>query len=570
MKKLLSSPLSWVFIIAGLGAINRIASQWHTRLDLTEEKRYTISSATRELLHSLDEPVTITVLLDGDLPAGFKKLAGSTRDMLQEFKEISDNQIHYYFRQPGKGLNDSLKAALIDSLQNMGIHPTNVRARAKKGEGEEQRLVYPGVIFEYKDRVSAIDLLQGQSAVDGINSLNNAEALLEYKLAAAIDKIRKDKVPVVAYLTGNGQPQSYEVYDLIEKTIKPNYGFSILPIDSVPVIPDLFDALLIVKPMAGFNESQKLKIDQYVMRGGKVVWIIDKLYASLDSLQRSQGNFIAFEIDLNLDDLLFKYGVRINPNLLLDLNCTQIPLAVGTIGDRPQLQLMPWVYFPLLASPNDNPIAKNLDYVLSQFPQTIDTVKSEGIHKTILLSASVNSKVLSTPAKVELNSVKSEEDLKTFTSAHLPAAVLLEGKFSSLYTNRINAATKDSLNHLYHSPFLSEGENSNKMIVISDADLVTNFISQEKGPLQMGENPFTHYQYANKEFFLNSMEYLVGNPGILETRGKDYTLRLLDKKKIDESKSYWQMINILLPVVLMIFSGLIYTSWNRWRYRRTL
>lgn len=568
MKKLLQSPYSWVFVIAGLVVINLIASQWHTRLDLTAEKRYTISAATRELLQSLDEPVTVTVLLDGNLPAGFKKLVGSARDMLQEFKEISGNHVHYYFRQPGKGLHDSLKAELIDSLHSMGINPTNVRARAKAGEGEEQRLVYPGVIFEYKDRVTAIDLLQGQSAVDGINSLNNAEALLEYKLAGAIDKIRRDRVPVVAYLTGNGQPQNYEVYDLIEKTIKSNYGFSILPIDSVPVIPEVFDALLIVKPVHSFSESQKLKIDQFVMRGGKVVWMVDKLYASLDSLQRSQGSFIAFEIGLNLDDLLFKYGVRINPNLLQDLNCAQIPLTVGSLGDRPQLQLMPWVYFPLLSSPNDNPISKNLDYVLSQFPQSIDTVKAEGIHKTILLSTSVNSRILSTPAKVELNSVKNEEDLKTFTDVHLPVAVLLEGKFSSLFTHRISSAAKDSLSTLYHSPFRAGADSSNKMIVISDADLVTNFISQEKGPLQMGENPFTHYQYANKEFFLNAMEYLVGNPGILETRGKDYTLRLLDKKKTDEQRSFWQMLNISLPVVLIILCGLIYTAVNRSIYRR--
>ena len=568
MKKNLQSPYSWIFVIAGLVLVNWIASQWHGRIDLTAEKRYTISPATRTLLQSLDEPVTITVLLDGDLPAGFKKLAGSTRDMLQEFREISGNNIQFFFRQPGQGMNDTLKADLIDSLHSMGINPTNVRARTKEGEGEEQRLVYPGIIFEYKDRVSGTDLLQGQSSVDGINSLNNAEALLEYKLASAIDKIRRDKVPVVAYLTGNGQPQSYEVYDLIEKALKPNYGFSILPIDSVPVIPDVFDALLIVKPLTGFDEAQKLKIDQYIMQGGKVIWMIDKLYASLDSLQRNQGSFIAFEMGLNLGDLLFKYGVRINPDLVQDLNCTQIPLAVGSMGDRPQMQLMPWVYFPLLSATNNNPISKNLDYVLSQFPQSIDTVKAEGIKKTILLASSVNARILNTPAKVELNSVKNEEDLQTFTKIHIPVAVLLEGKFSSLFTNRISSVAKDSLSNLYKSPFRPSVDSSNKMIVVSDGDLVTNFVSQEKGPLQMGENPFTHYQYANKAFFLNCMEYLVGNPGILETRGKDYTLRLLDKKKVDESGSFWQMLNIVLPVILVILFGLIYTAVNKRRYQK--
>ena len=567
MNKLLQSPYSWVFVIAGLVLINRIASQWHARLDLTAEKRYPISAATRELLQSLDEPVNITVLLDGDLPAGFKKLAGSARDMLQEFKEIGGSNIRYFFRQPGQGMNDTLRSELIDSLHRMGINPTNVRARTKEGEGEEQRLVYPGVIFEYHDRVAAVDLLQGQSSIDGINSLNNAEALLEYKLAGAIDKIRRDRVPVVAYLTGNGQPQSYEVYDLIEKTLKPNYGFSILPVDSVPVLPDVFDALLIVKPLTAFNEAQKLKIDQYIMQGGKVIWMIDKLYASLDSLQRSQGSFIAFEIGLNLDDLLFKYGVRINADLVQDLNCAQIPLAVGSMGGRPQMQLMPWVYFPLLSATNNHPVSKNLDYVLSQFPQSVDTVKAEGIKKTILLASSVNARILNTPAKVELNSVKNEEDLQTFAQTHIPVAVLLEGEFSSLFTNRISSAAKDSLSDLYKAPFRSSADSSNKMIVISDGDLVTNFVSQEKGPLQMGENPFTHYQYANKAFFLNCMEYLVGNPGILETRAKDYTLRLLDKKKVDESRTSWQVLNIILPVALVVLFGLVYAAVNKRRYQ---
>lgn len=204
--------------------------------------------------------------------------------------------------------------------------------------------------------------------------------------------------------------------------------------------------------------------------------------------------------------------------------------------------------------------------MLAQFPQSIDTVKAEGIHKSILLATSANTRILSTPAKVELNSVKNEEDMKAFTAVHVPVAVLLEGKFSSLFTNRISSAAKDSLSGLYKTPFRSSADSSNKMIVISDGDLVTNFVSQEKGPLQMGENPFTHYQYANKEFFLNCMEYLVGNPGILETRGKDYTLRLLDKKKVDESKSFWQALNIILPVVLVILFGLIYTAVNKRRY----
>lgn len=567
MKKIIQSKYGWLFMLAVVVLVNFIASQWHTRLDLTSEKRYTISKATRNLLTSLDAPVTITVLLDGDLPAGFKKLQGSTKDMLQEFKEIAGNNIQYFFRRPGDNLDDTAKIILIDSLQQMGINATNVRAQTKKGEGEEQRLVYPGIIVEYKDRVTGVDLLKGQSSVDGINSLNNAEALLEYKLANTIDKIKQDSVPVVGYLTGNGEPQNYEVYDLIQNTIKPNYGFSILPIDSVPVIPGFFEAMLIVKPQHGFTESQKLKIDQYVMRGGKVFWLIDKLFATQDSLRRSEGSFIAFDMNLNLDDILFKYGVRINSDIVQDMNCAEIPQVVGMMGDRPQMQLLPWPYFPLLSSINNNPISKNLDYVVSQFPQSIDTVKAQGINKIVLLSTSPNSRIISTPARVELNSVKNEEDLKTFTSSNVPVAVLLEGQFNSLYNNRISEATKDSLANVYKAPFVASNAQSNKMIVVSDGDIVTNTFSQKNGPLQMGQNEYTNYVYANKEFFLNCMEYLVGNAGILETRGKDYTLRLLDKKKIDEGKSTWQMINLLVPSAFIILFAFVYGYIKKRKYQ---
>lgn len=567
MKKIIQSKYGWLFIVAVVVLVNFIASQWHTRLDLTSEKRYTISNATRNLLTSLDAPVTVTVLLDGDLPAGFKKLQGSTKDMLQEFKEIAGNNIQYFFRRPGENLDDTAKAILIDSLHQMGINATNVRAQTKKGEGEEQRLVYPGIIVEYKDRVTGVDLLKGQSSVDGINSLNNAEALLEYKLANTIDKVKQDSVPVVGFLTGNGEPQNYEVYDIIQNTIKPNYGFSILPIDSVPVIPGFFEAMLIVKPQHGFTESQKLKIDQYVMRGGKVFWLIDKLFATQDSLRRSEGSFIAFDMNLNLDDILFKYGVRINSDIVQDLNSTEIPQIVGSLGDRPQIELLPWTYFPLLTSTNNNPISKNLDYVLSQFPQSIDTVKSPGINKTILLATSPLSRIVNTPARVELNSAKTKEDIKTFTSSNIPVAVLLEGQFNSLYTNRISEATKDSLANMYKAPFVASNAQSNKMIVVSDGDIVTNTFSQKNGPLQMGQNEYTNYVYANKEFFLNCMEYLVGNAGILETRGKDYTLRLLDKKKIDEGKSTWQMINLLLPSAFIILFALVYGYVKKRKYQ---
>jgi gliding-associated putative ABC transporter substrate-binding component GldG len=565
IDRLTKSKYGWVVVLILLVLINWLFSFIHYRTDLTAEKRYTVSEATRKMLQGLDGNVDVTVLLSGDLPAGFRKLAGSTGDLLEEFRDISGNKLSYRFEHPGANLPDTLKASLIDSLRSLGINATNVKAQTKEGEGEEQQLVYPGAVIRYKDRTIGVDFLQGQNFQDGLSSLNNAEALLEYKLAGSINKIMQDTVPLIGYLAGNGEPLDYRVYDLIEKTLRPNYAFRILPIDSVQSIPEFFKAVLIVKPVQRFNDSQKLKIDQYVMHGGKLIWMIDNLYASLDSLQRSQGEFIAFDRGLNLEDQLFKYGVRINQDLVQDLQCDKIPSVIGQAGGKPQIQLLPWPYFPLLRNTTGHPIAKNLDYVLSQFPQSLDTVQVKNVRKTVLLSSSPESRILSTPARVEWASVRNEEDLKTFTRGNVPVAVLLEGKFESLYANRLSKAMADSL-AAAGSPFIQESSEDNKMIVIADGDLPINAIDQTDGPLQMGTNMYTKQQYANREFLLNSLEYLVDRSGILETRGKDFTLRLLDKTKYEESKSFWQILNIVLPALVVMFFIALYQYFRKIKY----
>ena len=432
----------------------------------------------------------------------------------------------------------------------------------------EERLVYPGAIVKYQDRVLGVDFLQGQSSLDGINSLNNAEALLEYKLADAIRKITLDTVPLIGYLVGNGQPVDYSVYDLIENTLRQNYAFRILPIDSVSIIPPVFQALFVVKPVVPFSEQQKLKLDQYVMHGGKVIWMIDNLYASLDSLQRSEGQFIAFDMGLNLEDLLFKYGVRINKDLVQDLQSDRIPSVIGNMGNKPQIEVLPWPYFPLLRNTSNHPIAKNLDYVVAQFPHSLDTVKAPGIKKTFLLSTSPEARSLQTPARVEWASIRTEEDLKTFNKSNIPVAVLLEGKFQSLYANRISTNMADTLARMYGQPFKAADDQDNKMVVIADGDIALNAFTQQEGPLPMGMNSYTKQQYANREFLLNTLEYLVDNSGILETRGKDYTLRLLDNKKVEEDKTFWQIVNIAGPILLIILLIAVYQFYRKKKYSR--
>lgn len=567
MNKILASKGWWLLLLIVLLGINYLASVVHTRVDLTQEKRYTLSSATKKLIKGLHDKVSITVLLTGDMPAGFKKLSNSTKEMLQEFKELGGSNIQFKFEKPGEGQSDTAKEKMQLHLDSLGLKPTNIKVKAKAGEAQEERLVYPGALVTYKDREVAIDLLQGQDMTGGVQSLNNAEALLEYKLARSIQKITADTVPAIGYLVGNGEPLSYNVYDLIEHTLRQEYRFGFVPIDSVPVIPGVFDALVIVKPTMPFNNKQKLKIDQYIMHGGKVIWLIDRLYAEMDSLMRSHSDFVAFDRNLNLDDQLFKYGVRINGDLVQDLQCDKIPLVVGNYGNQPQMQLVPWPYFPTLSSYSGHPIAKNLDNVLSIFPNSIDTIRNN-IRKTVLLASSESSRIISTPAIVSLNSVKTEDDMKTFNQAFIPIAVLLEGRFTSLYTNRLSTGELDTLAGLYKQPFRAATEKESKMIVVSDADIVANVVTQQQGPLPMGYNQFTNYQYANKDFFLNCLQYLTDSSGILNTREKDFALRLLDPKKTEEDRMKWQLMNIGLPVVFVILLGAVYQQIRKKKYQR--
>ena len=565
MYKLLSSKYWWIFVIAALVLINILASIFHFRIDLTSEKRYTLSHPTKNLLRSLKDEVTVTVFLEGDMPAGFRQLSNSSNELLQEFREYAGNNLNISFEKPGEGLDDSARVAYLSYLSDsLGLKPTNVKVTAKAGEAQEERLVYPGALIAHNGKEVAVNFLQGLNLQGGYESLNKAEALLEYKFANAIQKITTDSVAVIGYLLGNGQPLTYNVYDLIENTLKPSYGFGFLPIDSVPLIPNEFDAIMIMKPTTPFNNQQKLKLDQYVMHGGKIIWMIDNLYAEMDSLMRTQSDFIAFDRGLNLDDILFRYGVRINQDLLQDLQSDKVPLVVGNFGNEPQMQLVPWPYFPLLSSYSGHPISKNLGEVLSIFPNSMDTIASANVKKTVLLASSASSRVLSTPAMVSLNTIKNETDLRSFNQKHIPVAVLLEGNFQSLFGNRLS---REMANYLSANgqPYKNNSLQTS-MIVVSDADIAGNVFTQNEGPLPMGYNQFTGVQYANKEFLLNSIEYLVNPSGILETRSKDIALRMLDPAKVEESKTTWQAVIMIVPVLIILIAAALYQFARKRKY----
>jgi ABC-2 type transport system permease protein len=568
INKIWLSKFWWLFLLLVISAVNFLASSFHSRLDLTKEKRYTISNVTKELLKNLDEPVTIDVFVHKkDLSAEVKKLRNSINEFLLDCKEYGKNNLQFNFINPYEGLTDSLQKRMEDSVQYFyGLYPSVLSAPEKVGDELAISKLIHGAVVKYRDTSIGVNLMQGQKQFGTEKEqqaalYNNIEATLEYKFANAIQKITSQKRPIVGYALGHGEAFGYNINDAFV-TLRSNYNADTVNITAIPFIPPQLDAIVILKPTQPFNDADKLKIDQYIMHGGKVFWMIDNLYAEFDSLYKSNG-FIAFDRGLNLSDLLFKYGARINMDLLQDMQCDQLGQMIGD-QNNPQQRLVQWPFFPILNG-TSHPISKNLDGVRTIFPNTIDTVKAAGIKKTFLLRSSYNARILNTPAKVDYEFLQIAPDVKLFTTHEVPVAVLLEGKFQSFFTGRVSKSIADSFAS-YGLPFVTNSDIEGKMIVVADGDIATNSFSPQQGPMPMGYNYFTQYTFANKDFFLNALEYLVNPSNILETRGKDYTLRLLDPIKTKEQKTLWQIINIVAPILLIIAAGFIYQQVRKRKY----
>src|ERR1700722_7028654 len=564
-KKNVLNPIFLIFILA---IVNLLSAHLHFRLDLTKEKRYTLSEPTKKLLRGVDDDIVVDFYLAGDLKAGIRKLAKSTEDELHEFNEYADGKIRIHAFDPLAGLDDSAKASFLDTLSRMGIRPMTQVAQAKKGEEQSERIVIPAAVIHYKDRVYPVNLLQGVAGAGQGQAqeqlYTNAETQLEYKFASAIDKITEKERPMVGYVMGNGEPLDLRVYDLIQD-IRSQYRFRIVPLDSMAVIPPKYNALVIVKPASKFTDREKLTLDQYVLHGGQIIWAVDVLHAEKDSLRNAEGT-VAYDRGLELEDLFFKYGVRVNEDLVEDLKCANLSLVVGMQGDKPQIKILAWPYFPLLNGSPTHPISKNLDPVYSQFDNSLDTVKAPGITKTLLLQTSANSKRTGPPAIISFDVLKYTNDPKQFPESNIPVAMLFEGNFQSLFVNRIPTALADSLANIYRQPFVAQSERPSRVIVCGDGDIFMNEVSDEQVPKALGWSEANGYQFANQNFIENCLEYMVNPSRILETRSKDFTLRLLDSAKVDQDRSFWQFINIGLPLLLVILGGYTYQLIRKRRY----
>lgn len=546
--------------------VNILANTFYTHLDLTGEKRFTLTQPTRALLRDLDDRIYVQVLLDGEFPAGFKRLQTATREMLDDFRSVS-GYIDYQFEDPGKGSVDEINARRQTLLED-GIAPINLRV-ADQGE-RKQQLIYPYAVFHFGSRKIPVTLLEGQSlTLSPDEVVNNSVSLLEYKFANAIKKLLTPGRPAILFSTGHGELDDLQTADL-ERDLHQFYDTDRIHLDSVVQLkPDACALLIVAKPRGTFSERDKFKIDQFVMQGGKVLWLVDRLNAAIDSLRptpdRPIPHFVPADYPLNIEDMLFKYGVRIQPDVVLDLECSKIKLVVGKIGPAPQFEMFPWYYHPAVMPADRHPVVKNLDRVELKFCSSIDTIRTKTpVTKTVLLRSSRYSRLQFSPVDLSFEVLKYEPDPSKFDKGPQTVGVLLEGVFASNYENRVSEDMMAGLRQLgmeYRNASVP-----NRMIVISDGDVAANFVrdAEKKEWLPLGFNRDEGATYANKSLLLNAIEYLIEPHGVIVARSKEVKLRLLDTVRAREEARIWQLVNLLVPLVLLGLFGLVF-FWRRKR-----
>jgi gliding-associated putative ABC transporter substrate-binding component GldG len=553
-----SDLLNLILGLIILVLINVISGYAFKRFDLTTEKRFTLSDATIDMLKNLDDVVFVRVYLEGDFPAGFKRLRNATKEMLDEFRAIAGDNIQYEFIDPSASPDEKERNALYAQLTRQGIQYTNLEFR--EGESKSEKIIFPGAIVAHKEREAPVQILKSQIGVAPEVMLNNSVQQLEYELANTIRKLASEKVSTVAFIEGHGELDSLFTADIMQ-SLAEYYNVTRLKLNEQLKALQNIDAIVIAKPDSAFSEKDKFIIDQFIMRGGKALWMIDRTDANMDSLNKSP-NYMALTKDLNLDDMLFNYGVRINTNLVQDIQAVPIPIVIGYIGNQPQQKFFPWFYFPLIMPYMKHPIVNNLNAIKAEFISTIDTVGTKGIRKTPLLHTSKYAKVLPAPVRVSINMLREEPKMEQFNKSFQPLAVLLEGEFESNFKNRLAPELLDSK----EINFREKGV-ATKMIVVADGDIIKNQVQYSTGrAMPLGFDKYTNEVYGNKNFILNAMNYLLDDSGLIGARSKEIKLRLLDIDKLRKERARWQFLNVVIPVLLVVLYGIIRFYWRKRRY----
>ena len=555
--------IAFAITLAIIVVVNIIGSFVYTRFDLTSEKRYTLSDTSKEILRNLDDYVYFRIYLEGEFPAGFKKLRKETKEMLDEFRAYS-KFIDYDFINPSESNDPAERTETYKILYQSGLNPTELAIQSK--DGAQQIVIWPGALVSYKNKEMPLDLLDTQVGKSSEAALNNSVQNLEYKFITAIKDLSQLKKANVAFIEGHGELNENEVYD-ITQSLSNKYNVSRVAIneqitslnrrtetqDSSILINSNYDAIIIAKPTKPFSEKDKFIIDQYIMRGGKVLWLVDPVFATMDSLQSSEST-MGNTLNLNLDDMFFKYGVRLNKNILLDYNCAAIALRTGQMGGQAQIEYFRWYYFPLLNAASNNNIVKNINPIKADFVSSIEPVISDSdVQKIPLLKTSDYTKISPAPVFISLSMLRQAPDQRMFSQKGQNVAYLLKGQFESLYANRMTSAIMES----EEIGFRTSSEPT-AMIVVADGDITRNQFHIPKGyPLPLGFDQYTQMTYGNKDFIENAVSYLVDGEGLIGIRSRELKIRLLDMNKINSNILLWQIVNVVVPSAIVVVFGFI-------------
>ena len=568
--------ISAVLLIVSVLFLNILIGFNNWNIDLTSDKKHSFAKESITIINNLEDKLFIRVYLEGDFPAEFKKLQKSIEDLIKRFKLIGNKNIDFEFINPNNVANENEKLALFKQLVKLKLSPTDLEIK-KEGKQVNQ-IIFPGAIIYYKEKQVAVNFLKQSPGKSTVSNINTSIQALEYEFVSAIQHLTKNNLTKIAFLEGNGELNEQQVYDITESVLKDNFNLSYhykvdrfnikeFSIDSATNLPDLsrqtillntYKAIIIAKPTIPFNNLDKLLIDQYIMQGGKVLWLIDGIKASMDSLKNKSGSFIATKNNLNIDDQLLSYGVRVNSNLIQDLRSTKIPIITGYSNSKPQQSYFSWPYSALLVSDSKHVISNGLDGIKCEFVSSIDTIKNN-IQKTILLHSSKESRLIPSPSKISLGILETPPLSASYNKKFLPIAILLEGEFESVFKNKLFQKNKQI-------KFISKSVIT-KMIVISDGDMIANQLSKSGAIYPLGYDKNLKFTFdGNKHFLINAVQYLCGDNSLSHIKEKELSLRMLNKKKIQENRFIIQMINIALPILLLLLFALFFISYKKRKY----
>jgi ABC-2 type transport system permease protein len=559
----MKSWMQFILIVSAVITVYVLSTFIHLRLDLTEDHRYTLSAPTHKVLSRSKNDIFIQVYLDGDMEIAFKKLRRSVKEMLDEFRVASGKKVDYEFINPSAGKDARTRNNLYQVLVNKGLSPVDIRAKDNEGK-TSSKIIFPGMIVNYNGIEVPVNFLSNNTSLSPEQNILHSVEGLEYQMIQTISTLCSDTIYKVAFIEGHGEIPEIETADLTF-TLAKFFTIDRGKIGGKQGILDKYAAIVIAGPETSFNEKDKLVIDQYLMKGGKVLWLCEEVKVNEDSL--NVGETIALYRTLNIEDQLFKYGARINPAIVQDLDCMQIPMIIETGASQHQTIKVPWIYYPLLNPSSLSSITRNLNKVEGRFVNYIDTVGlNPEVRKKILLTTSALSRIVKPPLLISLKEIDSPPERSQFNKSFLPVAVLFEGKFQSAFRNRMLNDLVDNKNFTFR-----DESKPTKMIVVADADIIRNGVSRvgsEVSPLPLGQDKLTQGTWGNKDFLVNCLNYLVDNNGIMELRSRELKLRLLDKSVIRQSRVTIQIINTTLPIILVIFTGLIYNYFRRRKYAR--